>query len=81
MNKSLKDLQVGDKVTRWLAGSIPMPLKVTAVTETIIECADWTFDRATGAEIDDFLGWGPPPKMTGSYIIVGEWTHGRPKLL
>ncbi len=60
MKKSLNDLQVGDTVTRLIAGVIPMPLKVTAVSETIIECSDWTFDRATGAEVDDFLGWGPP---------------------
>ncbi len=70
--KAIKDLQVGDSVTRWLAGTIPMPLKVTAVSDTVIECHDWTFDRATGAEIDEDLGWGPPPRMTGSYITVGE---------
>lgn len=28
----------------------------------------WTFDTKTGAEIDDYFGWGPPPKITGSFI-------------
>jgi hypothetical protein len=70
--KTLNELKVGDTVTRWLAGSIPMTLPVTAVTETTIECADWTFDRATGAEIDEYLDWGPPPKMTGSYIVAED---------
>lgn len=63
----------GDQVLRMLAGSIPMPLKVTEVTETEILCGKrdigWMFDRKTGAEIDEDLGWGPPPKMTGSYIL------------
>ncbi len=64
------EIQVGQEVTRLLAGTIPMQLRVTAVTEDRIICGDYEFDRATGAEIDEFLGWGPPPKfkMTGSFI-------------
>jgi hypothetical protein len=64
----MKNVKTGDTVMRILAGSIEMPLKVTAVTETIIECGDWTFDRATGAEIDDVLEWGPAYGKTGSYL-------------
>ncbi len=64
----LEDIQVGGKVVRHIAGVIPMWLRVTRVTGSVIECSDWTFDRATGAEIDDDLGWGPPPRMTGSFI-------------
>jgi hypothetical protein len=67
------NVAVGQTVTRWLAGEIPLKLRVTAVTEDIINCggeSGWNFDRQTGAEIDEFLGWGAPPKMTGSYITV-----------
>lgn len=61
-------VRVGDHVMRMLAGRIPMPLKVTAMTADRIICGEWQFDRETGAEIDDDLGWGPPPRVTGSYI-------------
>lgn len=61
---------VGQYVTRLLAGSIPMTLRVTGITDDRILCGEYEFDRKTGAEIGDFLGWGPPPKMTGSYITV-----------
>lgn len=63
-------IKVGDYVTRMFGGH-PMQLKVKAVTDTLIDC-DWTFDRKTGAEVDDFLGWGPPPKMTGSYLVLSK---------
>lgn len=46
------DVKVGDTVTRLIGGVIPMKLKVTDVSDTTIECGDWTFDRETGAEID-----------------------------
>lgn len=59
------DKKVGDVVTRYFAGA-PMELKISKITPEIIECGDWRFDRKTGAEIDEFLGWGPG--MTGSYI-------------
>jgi hypothetical protein len=45
-----------------------MQLKVTAVTEDRIICGDYEFDKRTGAEIDDFMGFGPD--FTGSYIKV-----------
>lgn len=62
-------VQIGDSVTRLLAGTIPMSLKVVHVTEDrIITGGGWEFDRATGAEIDDDLDWGPPPKSTGSFL-------------
>jgi hypothetical protein len=65
----LQSLKVGDTVTRWLAGDIPMNLIVAALTDDIVDCG-WTFCRQTGCEIDDDLGWGPPPKMTGSFIAA-----------
>jgi len=46
-----------------------MELTVTEVTHDRIICGDWEFDQTTGAEIDEVLGWGPPPKSTGSYIV------------
>lgn len=65
----LQDIKVGDVVTRYLAGELRLNLEVTDVTHDRIICGDWEFDRRTGAEIDDLLDWGPPPKRTGSYII------------
>jgi hypothetical protein len=76
------DVTVGGKVIRMLAGTIPMPMTVTDVKDDRIVCTvmtddgvpfcdHWEFDKVTGAEIDDFLNWGPPPKMTGSYIVKG----------
>ena len=40
----------------------------------------WEFDKKTGAEIDDDLGWGPPTaeepnKMTGSFIEMPGITY------
>jgi hypothetical protein len=56
----------GDEITRWMGGQIAMRLIVTEVTETRVICGSWEFDRATGAEIDEDLGWGV--NGTGSYI-------------
>jgi hypothetical protein len=61
-------MEIGDKVTRMLAGEIPHPLLITAITDERIICGAWEFDKATGAEIDPFLDWGPPPLMTGSFL-------------
>jgi len=68
----LQRVKVGDVVTRYLAGSLKLILTVTEVTHDKIICGDWEFDRTTGAEIDDVLDWGPPPKGTGSYIVKEE---------
>ena len=72
-------MKVGDKVTRMLAGTVPMKLTVTAVRDNIVSCAiqpdyewGWDFDLKTGAEIDEDLNWGPPPLMTGSYLILNN---------
>jgi hypothetical protein len=70
MSKPLSSVVVGDTVIRWFSGlGEPMRLRVTAVTEDRIICGPWEFDRATGAEIDDLLGWGPAT-ATGSIIGV-----------
>lgn len=49
----LSSLKVGDEVTRMLAGTTAMPLKVTSISENKIVCGLWEFDRNTGLEIDD----------------------------
>lgn len=63
-------MKVGDIVERVLnAGGkiVPMmKLKITAITEDRVICGDWQFDKRTGAEIDEDLGWGP--EATGTYI-------------
>ncbi len=61
-------LRVGDVVVRMLAGTLPMKLQVSDITDQLIVCSAWRFDKVTGAEIDEELGWGPPPLMTGSYL-------------
>lgn len=68
--KRLEDVEIGDVIVRHLGGEIPMELRVTHIddVEDVIYCGPWEFDMATGAEIDAELGWGPPPKHTGSYI-------------
>lgn len=60
--------KVGDKVVRVIGGMVEMPLTVTEVTENKIVCGAWEFDRATGAEIDEDLGWGPSYGVTGSVL-------------
>lgn len=44
-----------------------------------LSCSAWQFDKATEAEIDEELGWGPPPLMTGSYIDPTKTEHGAQK--
>jgi hypothetical protein len=72
----VESLRVGDVVVSMLAGTLPMKLQVSDITEQVIVCSAWQFDRATGAEIDEELGWGPPPLMTGSYIDPSQTEPG-----
>ena len=75
--KKLSELEPGDKLHRWLAGcSTPMPLTVKIITVNRIVCfGGWEFDRATGAEVDEELGWGPGG-VTGSYIEPKDEVDG-----
>lgn len=69
---SFRAVGVGDIVTRLLAGSIPMTLAVTDVDERFIHCGGpggWKFDRSTGIEVDEELGWGPQFGISGSYLL------------
>jgi len=61
----LHGLKAGDQVHRFL-GLVPMLLRVSQVTPDRVICGAWEFDRATGAEIDEELGWGTGG--TGSFI-------------
>ena len=60
MSKRLSELVVGDYVLRWLGGlPQPMRLPVKQVRADRIVClGGWEFDRKTGAEINEDLGWG-----------------------
>lgn len=58
-------ITVGSTVTRILVG-IPMELTVSEIDENFIHCGDWKFDKRTGAEVDELLGWGN--EGTGSYL-------------
>jgi hypothetical protein len=64
------DLQVGDVVTRMLAGEVPMELKVTKIDGSIW-CNSWQFHKETGAEIDEDCGWDGV-NNTGSYLKAKE---------
>ena len=68
MKNNLENVKVGDTVDRYFS-SIPKPmkLKVTDITDKLIVCGDWTFDKFTGGEVDEYLGWDEI--ITGSYII------------
>ncbi len=71
-----RSVVVGDVINRMLARTIPMKLRVTDVDDTLIHTGGgWTFDRATGAEVDEDLGWGPLTH-TGSFIESWESGHG-----
>lgn len=63
----LLSIKIGDAVDRYIS-IIPKPMKltVTAITDRLIVCGDWTFDKMTGGEVDEYLGWDG--KYTGSYI-------------
>lgn len=68
------EVKPGQIVTRMLAGVVPKRLKVTSVDGEFIHCGWWKFDRRTGAEVDEELGWGPRPeyRATGSFLTEVE---------
>jgi len=59
-------IKPGDQVTRLICGTMPMELKVTKVDDKLIHCGPWTFDRVTGGEVDEDLGW--TAHQTGSVL-------------
>ena len=71
----LSDITTGTIVTRMMCG-MPMELRVTEVTDALIKCGPWEFDKLTGAEVDEELGWGR--QETGSYLLhdgIGKMVH------
>lgn len=66
---TFEHVKIGDVVTRLLCGTIPMKLKVTNVDDKLIHCGHWTFDRVTGGEVDEDLGW--TAHQTGSVLQHG----------
>ena len=69
ISMNLRDIKVGDIVTRILAG-MPMQLHVSAVADDIIACGPWEFSRKSGAEIDELCGWDE--HRSGSYLYHDE---------
>lgn len=65
----LHNVQPGDVVDRMLCGMLPMKLKVSEVNSKEIVCGCYRFDRTTGAELDEEMGW--TATETGSYIQPG----------
>jgi len=63
---NFEHVKKGDTVTRLIGGTLPMELKVTKVDDKLIHCGDWTFDRVTGGEVDEDLGW--TAYQTGSVL-------------
>jgi hypothetical protein len=65
-----RNLQPGDKVTRMLAGVIPMEMTVEKVEDGLIYMVGgWTFDQLTGVEEDEELGFGVKFNYTGSFLV------------
>lgn len=74
-----KDIKVGDIVERLLAQKISMPMTVREIRDNCLICDPvempfwpqdyYTFDIDTGAEIDEYLEWGPQWGKTGSCLV------------
>lgn len=71
----------GDKLLRLISSArIPSEVIVTKVDDDLIYAGvtshpvtldpeqGWTFDRATGIEVDELLGFGPKYGISGSWI-------------
>lgn len=69
--KSLQDVAVGDTVVRVIAG-LKVSLRVSAVSEGLIYCGGWAFERDSGVEYDPELCWGTKYGVSGSYIEVSH---------
>lgn len=69
MSVGFTHVQPGDTVVRLLAERVEMELLVDKVDEQLIHCGAWTFDRVTGIEEDEELGWGVKFGASGSRLI------------
>lgn len=79
MTMSFKDLKVGNRVDRYHGSGFFMEMEVVGFGDNLLVCAavqpggglfmgGWTFDMATGAEVDIDLEWGPKWGKTGTYL-------------
>lgn len=73
--KRLPPLKVGDKVIRYLCGTIPMPMVVLKVSPELITCggpeypeAEWEFEPKYGIEHDPEITKDLPKGMIISFI-------------
>jgi hypothetical protein len=73
--EKLLTIKSGDVVTRLLGGEVPMNIRVTDVTDDRIICGAWEFDRGTGMEIDEQLGW---TKTRSGSCISAVLPHSHP---
>lgn len=64
-------LQVGDVITRVLAGTIPTKVVVSSIDDTYIHCGPWKFLKRTGCEVDEEIGWDGV-NHTGSFLAITE---------
>ena len=71
------EVKPGDIIVRKFGsevGSPEMEMLVTEVDDELIYVGEkgvgWTFDKVTGAEVDDDLRWGPQYGRTGSQIVA-----------
>jgi len=80
----LSNVKPGDLVRRVMAETVHMDLLVVHVDERLIYCAVkgstigepapenmgsvWTFDKETGVEEDEDLGWGLATRISGSRL-------------
>jgi len=79
MMMSFKDLKVGTRVDRYIGDELFMEMEVVGFGDNLLVCAavqpggglfmgGWTFDMATGAEVDIDLEWGPKWGKTGTFL-------------
>ncbi|OAI41263.1 hypothetical protein AYO40_03520 [Planctomycetaceae bacterium SCGC AG-212-D15] len=68
----LDHIKPGDIVLRAVGESVMMAMKVTGITEDLIICGSWKFDRETGMEEDEDLGWGVAHGRTGTKLVLAN---------
>jgi hypothetical protein len=78
LKQHLLKFKIGDIVDRHLGGwsNSPMQLRISEIDETKIHCGPWCFDKTTGGEIDEDLGWDGR-NYTGSFIVPEGYKHDR----
>lgn len=77
---SFRDIDVGDHMVRMLGGH-EMPLRITGRDDDYLYVGDpgqgWKFDRDTGIEVDEEIGFGPQFGIIGTYLVHPKGSQGR----